>query len=571
MPTIFSWSYPSFARTRRLQMPQYMPRADSATSRTATAMASAQPNPNDAVIDMNGSGHGGEKDVNTLFGPNIGIMDAGPKWTEPLGEKPAQDEITPDVVKAWIDKSKESVQPTTTLQALVNLKRPTLRLTPLQPDEEDTQAHQEHDGAHALEFEFDADAPKAAINVSVVLPGAPRDRRPVYEGTFDGGFGRTLTIADGATLDLGRLEPSPPTTAVTSPKVEADEKEKEAPAPSPEMPQNHSRRFTVAIPFRRRHAHQPSRSVAGPALAVLDNDAPTGPDAPKKEGDDEGESGVRVIITLTALHEDGTPIAPANKQATYLHVMRYGVRSSEETGADTRPWVVKVVKREATIGPHTFHLHEIYGLSSASSAHTHAPTAPLPDANSTYPPTSAPAPAAAAPAEDEPSSECLLCLSAPREVVLLPCRHLVACKDCALNMVEFGAGGQISHNDEPTEATTATATSPTVGADGVASPPVSAAPPTGAAAETQPLAPAIAPVPTRPRKRRAKGWFCPVCRQPYTSLLRITTAPPPADGKRVSTASSSEVPRMPEPAVAPPQSAARPGFLRLGRADGATV
>ena len=67
-------------------------------------------NPNDAVIDMNGSGVGGEvkdKDVNTLFGPNIGIMDAGPKWTEPLGEKPVQDEITPDVVKAWIDKSKE--------------------------------------------------------------------------------------------------------------------------------------------------------------------------------------------------------------------------------------------------------------------------------------------------------------------------------------------------------------------------------------------------------------------------------------------------------------------------------
>ena len=71
-------------------------------------MASAQPNPNDAVIDMNGGGgENKERDVNTLFGPNIGIMDAGPKWTEPLGEKVAQDEITPDVVKAWIDKSKE--------------------------------------------------------------------------------------------------------------------------------------------------------------------------------------------------------------------------------------------------------------------------------------------------------------------------------------------------------------------------------------------------------------------------------------------------------------------------------
>ena len=54
----------------------------------------------------------------------------------------------------------------------MNLKRPTLRLTPLQADDDDGTTH--HDGAHALEFEFDADAPKAAINVSVVLPGAPR-------------------------------------------------------------------------------------------------------------------------------------------------------------------------------------------------------------------------------------------------------------------------------------------------------------------------------------------------------------------------------------------------------------
>lgn len=68
----------------------------------------SQAQPNDAVIDMNGGAEQKDsKDVNTLFGPNIGIMDAGPKWTEPLGEKVGQDEITPDVVKVWIDKSKE--------------------------------------------------------------------------------------------------------------------------------------------------------------------------------------------------------------------------------------------------------------------------------------------------------------------------------------------------------------------------------------------------------------------------------------------------------------------------------
>ena len=130
---------------------------------------------------------------------------------------------------------------------------------------------------------------------------------------------------------------------------------------------------------------------------------------------------------------------------TYLHVVRLGQApaSGEE---DTRPWVVKVVKREATVCPskyilslpgltlcgqiglHTFHLHEIYGLSSA--------TAPTP-APASYPPTSTPAPEDA---YDFAGTECVLCLSEPREVVLLPCRHLVACKECAINMIEFGAG-----------------------------------------------------------------------------------------------------------------------------------
>lgn len=122
----------------------------------------------------------------------------------------------------------------------------------------------------------------------------------------------------------------------------------------------------------------------------------------------------------------------------------------------------------------------------------------------TYPPTNVPAP----PQEDEPSSECLLCLSAPREVVLLPCRHLVACRDCAINMIEFGAGGQIVQNDAP-EATAAaegdhTETQDDNG-DGAAA---------GAPAEATPVPiPTVVPTTNTRRKRKAKGWFCPVCRQ----------------------------------------------------------
>jgi hypothetical protein len=200
-------------------------------------------------------------------------------------------------------------------------------------------------------------------------------------------------------------------------------------------------------------------------------------------------------------------------------------------------------------------LHEIFGLSSAS-AQTTVPADN--QAAHTYPPT------VQAPAEDEPSSECLVCLSSPREVVLLPCRHLVACKECAINMIEFGAGGAIMHATEPattepqppevtdtetpaaddtvpqvvvTHAAEEDASAPEAQADNSDSPAVepseTAVQPVegGDTANAPPSAPAPAPsatpvpssaandtptatAPQNPRRRRrAKGWSCPVCRQ----------------------------------------------------------
>jgi len=99
-------------------------------------------------------------------------------------------------------------------------------------------------------------------------------------------------------------------------------------------------------------------------------------------------------------------------------------------------------------------------------------------------------------------------------------------------MVEFGAGGQITQPQQP------------------------ALPPPAVVVDSNPQSNPDPPdpplqTPTTPattnvrRKRKAKGWFCPVCRQrmclflqycildaslyiiAYTSLLRITTAPPP--------------------------------------------
>jgi len=67
-------------------------------------------------------------------------------------------------------------------------------------------------------------------------------------------------------------------------------------------------------------------------------------------------------------------------------------------------------------------------------------------------------------------------------------------------MVEFGAGGNIVHTED-TPATT------TGGERGEA-----------ATAEGSAPVPSIVPQNIR-RKRKAKGWFCPVCRQREQHLL----------------------------------------------------
>ncbi|KAF8637852.1 hypothetical protein AX17_002478 [Amanita inopinata Kibby_2008] len=586
-----------------------------------------------ANTSSSASGNSRKLTQEPLFGPNIGFVSSGPSWAITHEKKVVTDDLTPQVVKGWIEKSKQTSYPTTTLQALVNLKRPTLRLSPLSslPDDhspgDDTQPQH-----HGLEFEYDCDAPKCGIYVHVLLPKDHPDavatasssgysKLLVFETVTEGGFGRLLKLEDGAMLELGRFEqgkaraPSQsqsqrPTSLNAPLALSADASSSAvsnlgsgpvAGASSPTSgneaaplasgttaasardgattPDNRARRRFTHFHFRKKTQN---RSVSGPALAVVDMAEPstngegeqgeggrtgtaaseqtgTGAGAAtpaaagtgaggtaekkKKKGMDD-DRGVRVTIRLAALDDMGTELMSPNEQVTYLHIVRFGMKDpiiDDGNVENTRPFVVRVVKREATIGPHTFHLHEIYGLTSSStSAHAHKPTAPLPSQEHSYPPqpssVSSTTPLADAPVitpsgvapggEDESSSECLLCLSAPREVVLLPCRHLVACRECALNMVEFGAGGTITQpNEEPAAPTGASAAAGGSGGD------AGAAGGEGGAGGTGEGAAGVGTTTTTTnlrRKRRAKGWYCPVCRQPYTSLLRITNHPPAA-------------------------------------------
>ncbi|KAF8342632.1 uncharacterized protein EI90DRAFT_3115205 [Cantharellus anzutake] len=509
------------------------------------------------------------KPVSTLFGPalapsSISAATGREEVSHPKEEMP----ISPEVVKNWVTKSKNFQEGTTTLQALVNLKSSSLRLSPLSIEfQDDTEAPNVYDAPHGLEFHYDCDAPKCKITVnavssksSVTSPATTSDSiLATYESVFEGGFGRMLRLEDGATLELSSIASQE--VGTIAPIVHPPPTPNPEPDVVPTTPT--SRKRLSAFTFRRR-AQQ--TNVSGPALRVVDEDAVA---SPATLGNKD-QTFVRVTIRLEALDENVQSMAIQNLQTTTLNILP-AVNGGSEGTENGKHWVVHVVRKDAKaslpssiIGSHSFRLQDIYGLSNSAQPSTGLPPpepAAEPDASgsgNTYPPTPAIQTATGitnvTTDQDGIRSECILCLSSPREVVLLPCRHLVACKECALNMVEYGAGGQIA---QPTDATGEDG-GPVIG-DGVVAEGGEAGVPNTA----------IVPPPTpRPRRRRRpKGWYCPICRQPYTSLLRIATAPVKSSFSIQSQPLVSPFPADLEvkPGLSGMLSAAAPGFLRSSR------
>lgn len=258
----------------------------------------------------------------------------------------------------------QASQPTTTLQALVNLKRPSLRLSPLTSSAADEPSAEQPLHAHGLEFEYDCDAPKCGIRVYVVLsPGHLPAKDPasgsgstkvsIFDTVVDGGFGRMLKLEHGAVLELDHFDDIHKADR-PSPVPEVKPEEKESPTQIDNTHAAKKKRFTVFASSRK---HQREQSVSGPALAVVDSESP----ASSESNTHENKEGVKVIIKLTALDESGHSFASPNEQLTYLHVVRTGVVPPEGE-EDKRPWVVHVVKREATVG----HPGYLYGCSPHS-------------------------------------------------------------------------------------------------------------------------------------------------------------------------------------------------------------
>lgn len=461
----------------------------------------------------------------TIFGPDVGDDDQ-PGWTQP----DAGTSVSVDVVKRWVERAKaeEGLHATTTLQALVNLKRPSLLLQPLEHDASDISSAAP---LHILKFAYDAMTPQVRVTLSLYpTPGASDEMvgepRVLYTGLQPGGFNQKFSLPTTAALDLS------PALAPVEDDDDDDVKPKDRPASEdtnrssieraqssaqqqtevnviPELTgpaQQHHRRFGL---FGRRH-----REIDVEAAAAAGHSAGAGaiemtPQAPPEEKKDEQEHGMRLLIRLEAVGPSG---ARRNAQLTHMLVSGRG-EGEGEGGGDKRVWVVKVVRREAQIGAHSFLLKEIYGLSSSGAE------------------TSADDPYASTP------NECIVCLTSPRDVVLLPCRHLVVCRECAVGMVEFGAGGRVARREEDD------AGGAGAGAGGAAGGGVGATADSGA-----PLAAPPPPAPTR-RKKKAKGWYCPVCRQPYTSLLRLALPSPKASapespGSGVNAAAAAGAPLL---------------------------
>lgn len=168
------------------------------------------------------------KQGETLFGPDLGLDDQdAPGWTS---HSETMTHVPLSTVKQWVQAAKQEdqgVHQTTTLQALVNLKRPTLTLVPLPPanqaeqmerieqaiDEDDSSSHDHYvvrhphhkSIRHTLRFKYDASCPLVRITISV----HPRfsnhgQSRTITTSTVPGGFGKSWEIPPEHAIDIGQ-------------------------------------------------------------------------------------------------------------------------------------------------------------------------------------------------------------------------------------------------------------------------------------------------------------------------------------------------------------------------------
>jgi hypothetical protein len=103
----------------------------------------------------------------------------------------------------------------------------------------------------------------------------------------------------------------------------------------------------------------------------------------------------------------------AQAQSTYAKLVR----------ADEGHWGLQILKQKIWVSGVSYELQEIYGMEASRAAGVAAGTPVGGGAGS--------ASGGGGGGEDTEGRECVICMSAPRDTTVLPCRHMCMCQACA--------------------------------------------------------------------------------------------------------------------------------------------
>jgi len=153
-----------------------------------------------------------------------------------------------------------------------------------------------------------------------------------------------------------------------------------------------------------------------------------------KEGNgSSSSSSFYLIITIYRICQEARADKNFQEQTTFIHIDQVNEGLSK-----TDNWVIKSVRQICQVGKIQFFLQDIYGIENkkklnkektayeTGGAATANLAAGIPGLDDT-----AGKSTNKDPQPDDEDTSCVVCLSEPRDTVMLPCRHLCMCSPCA--------------------------------------------------------------------------------------------------------------------------------------------
>eukprot|EP00667_Euglena_gracilis_P006776 EG_transcript_6838 len=110
------------------------------------------------------------------------------------------------------------------------------------------------------------------------------------------------------------------------------------------------------------------------------------------------------------------PESRIQSQFTYAEVVR---QANDEKPTE---YTLKVLKQRLQVGNDLYDLEDIYGMPAESTA-----SAATAEAHTNEPVTAS----LAGLADHDDGEDCVICLAEPRNTLVMPCRHMCLCSDCA--------------------------------------------------------------------------------------------------------------------------------------------